>query len=261
MKSFRIPSCALLTSMLLSAQLTVPRAGVARYPDGSIHIIHGIPANLIVDSGVLGNADTASFSDAIGLLAGGGLIRLLRADGTILGQFLSDDPQPLLQINAAWLPSKHLLLQWDGTKFVETPIDDSSFAGKVTFLSLPATNVAQFYVTRGDSSVARITVSLPSGVVTSADTQPAAHDWLFIQQGWTLSSDEHGFTAENAQGNMQTIALSKQPLPSGDLILEQMSNHWLHIASRSTRAAWAVYLDQSKLNVSLLPPPAPEAAR
>jgi len=261
MKSFRISSCALLAGMLLPAQLTVPRAGIARYPDGSIHIIHGISANLIVDSGVLGNAESASFSDSTGLLAESGLIRSLRADGTVLGAYHSDDPLPLLQVNTAWLPTKHLLLLWDGTKFVETPIDDSSFEGKVTFLSLPATNVAQFYVTRADSSVARFTVSLPSGLVVSSDTQPAAHDWLFIQQGWTLTAADHGLTAENAKGSTQTITLSKQPLPPGDLVLEQMSNHWLHISSRSTRAAWALYLDQSKVNVSVLPPPAPENAR
>lgn len=257
MKRFSIPRYTLLASALLHAQLTVPRAGVARYPDGSIHIVYGIPANLIVDSGVLGNADSASFSDSAGLLSESGWIRSLRADGKVLGEYRSSEPLPILQFNAAWLPSKHLLVLWNGSKFVETPVDDSSFEGQVTFLNLPSADAAQLYVTRADSSVARITISLPSGSVTSSDTEPAARGWIFIQQGWLLSSDQHGFTAETANGVSQTIELSSQPIPAGDLVLEQMSNHWMHISSRSTHAAWAVYSDQSKVKVSLLPPPAP----
>ena len=268
MKSFGVGSCALLAaSALLEAQLNVPRLGTARYADGSVHLIRGIGANLIVDPRTLARADGASFSDSIGLLSAKGLIRLVRTDGTGLGEYRSDEPLPVLHLDSAaqstavWLPSKHLLLRWDGSQFVETAVDDSGFGGRVTFVILASTTTAQFFVARADSSVARVSVSLPSGRITSSDTEPAVRGWIYVQQGWLVSQDERGLVAERSNGNRQTIQLSQQPLSVGDLTVEQMSNHWLHVSSRSTGTNWAVYLDAAKVTAFLLPPPAEEAKR
>jgi len=269
MKSFAIHSFLLLSTSvaLLEAQLSIPQLGAAHYPDGSVHLIRGIGANLIVDPHNLAAADAASFSDSGGLLSAKGLIRMQRSDGTVVGEYRSVESTPLLHMDstvssaAVWLPSKHLLLRWDGARFAETSIDDSSFGGPVTFVHLASQNAAQFFVTRSDSSVGRVTVSLPSGRVTSSDTEPAAHGWVFLQQGWTLSQDEYGLTAERVNGSRQSIALGRQPLQLGDLHVEQMSNHWIHVSSRFSDAGWAVYLDPNKVNAYLLPPPAPEAKR
>jgi hypothetical protein len=265
-----VPLCSfvlLSVSGLLQAQFNVPQLGPARYSNGSIHLIRGIGANLIVDSAITANAEHASFSDTSGLLSVSGLIRLLRIDGSTLAEYHSDEPSPLLhsdstlQTTAVWLPSKHLLLRWDGGQLVETSVDDSAFGGKVTFVSLPSSSSAQFYVTRVDSSVAHISVALPSGRVTSVDTLPAAHGWVFVQQGWILSQDEWGLIAERPNGLRQTIQLSQQPLAAGDLSIEPMSNHWLHVSSRSVASSWALYVDTNKVNIFLLPPPALEAHR
>jgi hypothetical protein len=269
MKCFTVCGCVLFAaSALVEAQLTVPQLGAARFSDGSVHSVRGVAANLIVDSRTIASADAASFSDSAGLTATNGLIRLVRADGRALGEYNSGEPQPVLNLDsvvqtaAVWLPSKHVLLRWDSSQFVETPIDDSTFGGRVTSVNLPAKNSAQFFVVRTDISVARITVSLPSGRVTSSDTEPGARGWAFVQQGWRLSQDEWGLIAERADGNRQTVQLSRQALAADDLTVERMSDHWLHVISRSTGISWAVYLNAAKLSVSLLPPPVvTEAAR
>jgi hypothetical protein len=262
MKRFVICSWAVfVASAMLDAQMIVPQLGVAHFSDGSVHAIRGVAANLIVQARSIGNVDSASFSDSAGLTSANGLIRLIKADGTELAEYQSDEPQPLLNIDSipqsavAWLPSKHLLVHWDGSQFVETPIDDASFVGRVSFLSLKADSTAQFFVVRDDSSVARFLVTLPSGRVTSADIEPSARGPVSVQQGWILTQDARGLTAERANGSRQTIQLSAKALPAGDLTMERMSNHWLHVSSKSTGTDWALYLDDSKLNLSFMPPP------
>lgn len=262
MKIFLV--CSLLTlssSTLLQAQLSVPQIGWARYADGSVHLIHGISANLIVDPQRFASADAACFSDSVGLVSASGAIRLLSTDGTLLGEYPTTEPSPLLHVDSAatstavWLPSQHSLLGWDGARFTSTLVDDSSFGGTVTFVHLPSATSAQFFVTRPDQSIARVSVALPSGQVTSSDSEPLARGWIVLQQGWTVTQNETGLMAERANGAQQTLALTQSTIPAGDLRVEQMSNHWLHISSQSTGTNWAVYLDQSKWNMSLLPPP------
>jgi hypothetical protein len=269
MKSLAVLSFALLSvnATPLEAQLNVPQVGTAHYPDRSIHLIRGVGANLIVDAHSAATADVVSFSDSIGLLSASGRIRLQRSDGTVLGEYASDEPAPLLHVDSTvleavvWLPSKHLLLSWEGKSFAETPVDDSSFGGPVTFVNLASRSAAQFFVTRPDSSVARVTVALPSGRVISSDTEPSAHGWAFLQQGWVISQDEHGLIAESSKGIKQTIPLSQRSLQPGALQIEQMSNHWIHVSLRFSDAGWAVYLDANKVTAFLLPPPSPEEKR
>ena len=258
----------LAASALLRGQLSIPQLGVARYADGSVHLIRGVAANLIVDSRAIAtSADGVSFADSAGLLSARGVIRLIRTDGSVLVEYQSTEPLPVLNIDpfaqsaAAWLPSKHLLLRWNGRQFVETPIDDSSFSGRVTFVSVVSSKAAQFYVARADSSVARIAVSLPSGNVISVDTAPGARGRAFMQQGWILWQDGASLAGERPNGFRQTVALSQQPLPPADLAMERMSDHWLHVSSRSTGTDWAVYLSATQLNVFLLPTPVAEVVR
>ncbi len=271
MKRFAVCSFALLSiHALLEAQLNVPQLGMARYQDGSVHLIRGVGANVIVERHALMNASASVFGDTGGLLAAPGAIRAVRQDGTVLSDYQSNEPTPVLGLDGAtpgaavaWLPSKHVLLRWDGAKFSETSVDDSSFGGTVSSVAVVASGSAQFFVSRADASVARVSVALPAGRVTSSDTEPGARGWAFLQQGWTISQDEWGLTAERANGgNRQTIQLSQQALALNDLQVEQMSSHWLHVSSASSRANWVLYVDTQKLSIYLLPPPkAMEAAR
>ena len=140
-------------------------------------------------------------------------------------------------------------------------IPEAELGGTVCFVSLASSTSAQLYVTRPDSTVARVSVTLPSGRITSEDNQPGARGWVFVQQGWLFSQDEWGLIAERSNGSRQTIQLSRTPLSASDLKVEQMSSHWLHVSSHSTGTNWAVYVDSSKVNIFLLPPPALEAHR
>jgi hypothetical protein len=268
MKYLAVCACTLLAaSAPLAGQFSVPQLGIAHFSDGSVHQIQGVPANLIVDPQALTTADVVSFCDSAGLTSSNGLIHLVKPNGTVMGEYRSSEPLPILNIDAgaqsaaAWLPSKHLLLRWDGTQFAETPVDDSSFAGRVMFMRLTSNTTAEFFVVQAEAQVARISVALPSGRLTSADLEPGAHGWVFAQQNWIFSQDSRGLVAERPNGLRQTVQLSQQALAADDLTLERMSDHWLHIYSRSIGTNWALYLDSTKLNLFFLPPPVTETAR
>jgi hypothetical protein len=267
MKLYALASLMLLFSgKLLHAQLGVPQPGIARFADGSVRAVRGIPANLMVHAAIA-SADLISFSDAGGLSAAKGLIRLLRIDGQVLGEYQSEESRPLLNIDstllsaAVWLPSKHLLLHWDGKAFAATPVDDSGFGGNVSFVRLATGSKAEFFVVLADSAVARISVALPSGRLLSSEIQPGVHGDVFVQHAWILSQNARGLLAETVNGMRESIPLSQQPLPAGDLTMERMSTDWLHVSSRSTGASWAIYLSPVKRSVSLLPPPVREDAK
>jgi hypothetical protein len=268
MKRFSVCSWALFfIGPLLQAQLRIPQVGLARFSDGSVRAIQGVPANLIVASRAIATTDAVSFSDSGGLISSKGVIRMLQTDGTVVGEYESGEALPLLNIDSslqsatAWLPSKHLLLRWNGSAFAVAPVDDSSLGGRVTFVRMASEETVQFFVVLADSSVARILISLASARVISSDAMPGIIGGVFVQHFWILSQHNRGLIAESANGKRETIELSQTPLPASDLTIERMSNDWLHISSRSTGANWAIRSSSMKLDVSLLPPPAPEAAK
>ena len=268
MKRFAMSGFALLLlSGLLKGQLSVPRLGFARFPDGSMHAVRGLSENMIVDPRRSIAADNASFSDSGGLTSTKGLIRLISAEGALLGEYRSNETRPILNIDSSlqsavvWLPSKHALLGWNGTAFTTAAIDDSAFGGKVTFVRLAAGKTAEVFVELADSSVAKLSISLTEARLINAEGEPGGHGAVFVQQGWMLSQNDRGLLGELPNGNRQTIELSKEPLPADDLTIERMSNNWLHVSSRSTGTNWAVYLSSTKTSVSLLPPPAHEESR
>jgi hypothetical protein len=185
----------------------------------------------------------------------------------VLGEYQSGEPRPILNIDSSllsavvWLPSKHMLLGWDGRAFTATTIEDSAFGGEVTFVRQAPGKTVELFVEQADNSVAKLTVSLSEGRLLNAETEPAAHGAVFVQRGWMLSQNGRGLMGELPNGNRQTMELSKEPLPGDDLRIERMSNDWLHVSSQSTGTNWAVYLTATKLSVSLLPSPVRESAK
>jgi hypothetical protein len=103
--------------------------------------------------------------------------------------------------------------------------------------------------------VAEIALSLPTARVLSFVLLPGAHDAVFVQQGWLLFQEGGDLVAQLSDGTSQTMQLSSQPLPAGDLIIERMSDGWLHVSSLASGTHWAVHLQSFKWSVSLLPPP------
>jgi hypothetical protein len=258
---------ALLLSRMLNAQLSVPKLGTVRLSDGSVHSVDGLAANIIVNPRPLTAADSTSFSNSGGLTSSQGLIRLMSAGGVVLGEYQSGELRPILNIDSSllsavvWLPSKHMVLAWDGKAFTTTAVDDSAFGGEVTFVRQGPGRAVELFVEMANDSVAKLTVSLTEGRLLNAETEPDARGAVFVQQGWMLWQNGRGLTAEWPSGKRQTIELSKQPLPAGDLRIERMSNDWLHVSSQSTGTNWALCLNAAKLSVSLLPPPVREAAK
>jgi hypothetical protein len=256
----------LLLCAILKAQLSVPLFGVVRFSDGSVHAVHGVAANLIADRRTLTSADAASFSNTAGLISENGLIQLVRTDGTVIGEYQSGEPQPLLNIESteqsavAWLPLKHLLLGWNGKVLTQTAIDDSMFGGRVTFVRLADRGTAEFFVQLPDLSVAKVSVSLPSGQLRSSDIQPGISGRMIVQQDWVLAQNGKGLVAASINGGAQDIVLSEKALPTGDLTMERMSNDWWHVASKSVGTHWAVQLGAFKSSVFLIPPPVSQEA-
>ncbi len=119
-----LPAC--LVAGLLSAQVSVPRIGLVRYADGSVWAVNGLKANFVLGTRLLTGVTAASFSDAGGLVAIPGEIDLIRLDGSVVGRYRTDEPQPVLDISGelssatVYLPSTHTALHWNGTSFDAT---------------------------------------------------------------------------------------------------------------------------------------------
>jgi hypothetical protein len=154
------------------------------------------------------------------------------------------------------------LLRWNGAAFLLQEVNDSGFAGQVTYLQLAAPHVARLLLTHNDASVSAVTISVDTGEVISSDLLPSARGRSFLQYSFVLSEDSSGIAVESASGTRRVVTLTQTPLPEGDLTIERMSTDWLHISSASTGQHWALYLNGMNLKLSALPvPAAQEAAR
>jgi hypothetical protein len=255
-----------LSTVPLPAQVSVPRLGAARFDDGTVHVVNGLPANLLVSPDPFTVADHVSFSQAGGLVSHSGRIRLLDANSNVLGEFASGEPEPVLNMDSsyataiAWLPLKHSLLYWSGDSFKLLDVPGGLPVGEITSLRILDEKRARLLLTQPDSSVLLLTVSLSTGNLLSADALPGLRGHTFSQGSFFVCQDRFGLTIESASGD-RSVPLSVDPLPAGDLIIERMSADWLHITSASSGRNWALYLTATSLQVSLLPTPTPSKAQ
>jgi hypothetical protein len=257
MQCFPVYICLLGT--LLDRQLSVPQLGYTRFLDGSVHLISGVAANLIVELQSIAQTDRASFSDSGGLTSSNGVIRLHDAAGRVMAEYPSDEPRPLLNIDsslgsvAVWLPSKHSLLGWNGAAFTSTLIDDSQFGGQVTFAKLANPTTAEFFVLLADSSVVRFLVGVPSGSSISGNIEPGIHGRVFAQNDWIIWHDHQGLVAQLRNSVGEPIRLIREASTPPDWAVERMSNEWLHISSPSSGMNCALSFSTSRVTVSLIP--------
>jgi hypothetical protein len=250
-----------LVAPLLLAQVSVPQVGVARFRDGALHAVRGLPSNFVVTSAPLASASQASFSDAGGLIARDGVIWLLAADATPIASYTAAESSPILNMDGpassaiAWLPSSHSLLQWNGHVFALTEIDAAALAGEVTSLRLLNPTTARLLVTHSDSTVSAVLVSLKTGNVVDSQIVPGLTGPAFLQGGFLLGFSPNGLCVEALDGSHRLLSLTQNRLPAGDLSIERMSSDWLHVSSSSTDLHWALHLSSTELHLSLLPPP------
>jgi hypothetical protein len=256
-----------ILAALLPAQVNSPRLGVARFADGTIRAVHGLPANLLVSATPLASEDFVSFSDAGGLVSRNGLIFLLGPDASPMAGYASTETAPLLNIDGplataiAWLPSQHALLHWNGNSFSLTEVNGGSLGGEVTFVQVFGPAQARLFVTHPDSSVSAITLSLETGNIVSSDILPGVRGRAFAQHAFLVFESPQGLAVESTGGYHRIVPLTAAGLPAGDLTIERMSSDWLHVSSASTGQNWVLYLNATNLHLSILPAPPVSSAQ
>ena len=229
---------------------------MARYADHTVRGINGLEANLLVNSQTFASAEAASFSDAGGLVATAGRIQLVTLQGTVAGEFNSSEPSPVLNIDGAlttaiaWLPSRGLLIYWNGTSFSQTQINGAAIPGEVTSVQAVSSSVARLLANDSRGNVFQLNVSLETGNVVSQDLLPGIKGPAFQQYGFIVSQGSNGLDIQAPNGPLRTL-----PFSAPAVRFERMSSGWVHISSPATHQDWALHLTNSALQLSILPAP------
>jgi hypothetical protein len=243
----------ILVCVPLPGQISSPKIGTARYPDGSFHNVEGLHANMIVADLPLDAARAASFSDSGGLVAQNGTVRLLSSAFSLLGEYPTAE-KPLLSIDGdltsalAWLPVSHTLLHWDGAKFEALEVADSDVEGIVTDLQSAGSKQARLIVLHPDNTVSGVTVSLRTGNLVSSEALPGVRGYTFGQGFFVIYATEKELVVDNLRGYRRSL-----PFDAPDFVMERMSTNWLHIYSPTLQQNWALHVTQSDLQLSMLP--------
>jgi hypothetical protein len=246
----------LFLAAALAAQVSAPRVGFARFSGGNVHIVSGLPANLLVGDVSIARTDRASFSDFGGLLARQGEIVLVDANARLIASFASGDAAPVLNIDGAlttaiaWLPSSHSILYWDGKDFLRT---EANLAGEVTAVETIEPGKARLFVRQADTSIAAVVVSRKTGQVLDSQTLPGIVGQAIAQHSFVVAADSKALIVESSNGQRRVL-----PIAGRDLTIERMSSDWLHIFS-SSGEHWALHLTENDLQLSQMPPAREEA--
>lgn len=251
------PASSLLVFILaclpLTAQLSAPSIGTARYADGSFHTVHGLPMNMIVADLPLDSAQAASFSDSGGIIAQGGSIKLLAANFSVVGECPIPET-PLLSIDGdlssalAWLPNAHTLLHWTGAGFEAFDVPQGDLEGNVTDLQSAGSKQARLIVQHADNSVSGVTISLRTGNLVSSEPMSGVRGYTFGQGIFFIYGAGDELVVDNLRGYRRTVSLA-----TTDFSIERMSTNWLHIYSPKLQQHWALHLTQADLQLSMLP--------
>lgn len=257
---FRLAITALATALSSHAfaQLVVPIPGIARYADGSVHRITGISGALIAQPDSIGTATAVAFSDAAGLWASADQIQLLDRSRKTIASYPAGDPSPLLGITAGpetavvWLPASKTLLTWRANGFLATEIDASCLPGKVTSVSFASPRKVRLLVQGSGGVVSAVLVSASDGSVYSVDVLPGVSGPAFMLGAHIVSVSDHQVAIDGQNGSRRTIPL-KGITPLAGFFAEQMSDRWLHLASRAESRHWALFLTNQEASLSEIP--------
>lgn len=248
-----------LACIPMIAQLSVPKIGVVRYSDGTLHSVRGLPSNILISDLSHDSVQAASFSDGGGLIFANGAIRLLNVDMSTVAEYPTSE-KPLLAIDGeltsalVWLPQSGKLLRWDGSQFVSLDLDTSEIDGAVTGLARSGSKQAVLIIQRADNSVARVAVSLRTGNLVTSELLPGVRGYTFPQGSFMLFASDKELIADDLHGYRRST-----PIPASDILVERMSSNWLHLYSPSLKQSWALHLTSADLDLSQLPG-APEQA-
>lgn len=244
---------ASLICLPLLAQVSVPKVGTARYPDGSLHAVQGLPLNLIVADLPLDSVEAASFSDSGGFVSQNGALRLLASNFSVVAQYSAGE-KPLLSIDGelttalAWFPNAHRLIHWNGSKFDELSVADGDIEGRVTAIQSAGPRQARLLVLHADDSVSAVTISLRNGNLVTSEALPGVRGYAFGQGFFVVYASDKELVVDNLRGYRRSIVI-----PAQDFVIDRMSSNWLHIFSPSLQQNWALHLTHVDLELSLLP--------
>jgi hypothetical protein len=240
-----------LGAALLSAQITPPRIGFARFSDKTLHPVYGVNSNFIVGDALLTSVSAASFSNQFGIVAIPGHIQVLRSNLTVIADYESTDSAPVVGIEGdastavAWIPSRQTLLHWDGSALA--PVKVLALDSPVISVRLKNAKTAEFLLAQS-GAVAKASISLDNGTIVGFRTVPAAQSPAIEQSSYTLWVHNGVLRIETANGIIQ-----ETPLFAVDVRLERISSDWVQIASRSSNQAWLLHLTTSALQLYELP--------
>jgi hypothetical protein len=236
-------------------QLSSPRVGVVRYPDGGVYLLYGLPGNYVLGPRVLDGADAASFSERGGLVARKGSLSLLDPDLSLIGTFETGEGMPLVDINGdpataiAWLPAAQKLVHWNGQAFVSVSVPGLSQEGEVSFVSKRNPQTASLLLHSPSGSVSEASVSLQTGQILSVTTIVGAQGPSFRYRSFIIfSGDRDLLIATPSDGNTRRF-----PLGTADLKIERAASDCLHISSPTAQRNWLLHFRNNDMDLAELP--------
>ena len=237
-------------------QLSSPRVGVVRYPDGGVYLLYGLPGNYVLGPRMLDGADAASFSERCGIVARKGSLALLGPDLSLVGTFEAGERAPLLGIDSdpataiAWLPTAQKLVHWNGQSFASVSVPDLSQEGEVSFVSKRDSQTASLLLHSPSGSVSEASVSLQTGQILSVATTAGVQGSSFRYRSFVIFSNGRDVViATPSDGNTRRF-----PLGTDDLKIERASSDCLHISSPTTRRNWLLHFRNNDIDLAELPP-------
>jgi hypothetical protein len=252
-----------LASIAAAAPPANPVAGIVREPDRTLRSVYGFSSNLINGGplpikGVL----AAAFSSHAGLILTSGSLDFVKLDGTVVGSYATEELHPVLGVAAgasqhavAWLPSEEKFVRWSGAQFTAIPLNFAQLPGPIVALQVNRGDSVDLWTKAQTADVQHFRLSLPDGALSPLEAVTGVDSSVAVLNGALVFADSGNLRVQLPAGTTRTL-----PFPFSDLTLEAASDHWLHIASASTRRQWMLHVDASGAALSELPPAAPLAA-
>jgi hypothetical protein len=232
-----------------------PQAGVIREADHTLRPLYGLPANLIAGPPLPGgNVLSASFSNEAGLVLTPGALKLVNLRGAELASYQTDDQQAVLSISGApnsaiaWLPGEGKLVRWTGSKFQQTPVDETALAGQITDVQIVDAKTAELIVKNEGGDLERFQVSLPKGDLTRIRTYTGISGPALLRGASLLFQDPSGIKVQASDGSVKPL-----PSPESAVEFERSASDWVHATSTTTHHEWMIHLDRSHPTLSEIP--------
>lgn len=246
-----------IAPMPLASQVNAPKAGVVRYRSGSVHPVYGLGSSWVVRAPFVRSAVAAAFSDRFGLVSDGASLSLLKEDFSPLARTSCVESNPVLGISdtsdsaVAWLPSRAVLIAFDGKNFTSIPVIGLEPGVAITAIAKSG-SVVRLLETRPDLTVAVVEVALPTGQVSASREIIEARGRAALHGNYVCSVYEsklHLSPLDNAPA-------LEFPLEGADVSFEQASSKSLHITSPAGNRNWIAYSENGHIALAELPAPA-----